>query len=336
MSSTAAIQLLRITHGVILHQSLCAAANLGIADLLKNGGRTCSELAAVLSADEDALYRVLRLLSGEGVFLEAPMHRFENTPLSDLLRADVPGSLRPLLVFRDSPEYVLSLSGLADRIRNGLPTSGQGLETSIFERLRDEPRKARIFDDAMTAITAIWAHDIATAYDFGRWESVIDLGGGSGLLLAAILKVHSGVRGVLADRPEVLRRARGRGLLDGEIAARVQFAATDFFNAVPRGCRCFLMKNILHDWDDDRARQILVNCRRAIPDDGVLLIVEYCLGRENEPSLGKSVDLAMMAVTGGRERTVSEHRELLASAGFRLKHVIPIGCDIMMLESEPL
>lgn len=324
-----------MTHGVILHQSLCAAAKLGIADLLKDGGRTCSELAAVLSADEDALYRMLRLLSGEGVFFEAPMRRFENTPLSDLLRGDVPGSLRPVLVFRDSPDYVLSLSGLADRIRNGPPTSGRGLGANVFERLRDDPAKACIFDDAMTAITAIWAYDIATAYDFGCWGSLTDLGGGNGLLLAAILKVHSGVRGVLADQPDVLERARRPGLLEGEIAARVQFAATDFFNEVPRGCRCYLMKNILHDWDDDRARQILANCRRAIPDDGVLLVVEYCLGRENESSLGKSVDLAMMAVTGGRERTVSEHRELLASAGFRLKNVIPIDGDIIMLESEP-
>jgi hypothetical protein len=144
------------------------------------------------------------------------------------------------------------------------------------------------------------------------------------------------MRGVLCDQPDVLERARGRGYLTGEVADSVQLQAGDFFQAVPKGCRAYLMKNILHDWDNDRARRILTNCRGAVPDDGVLLVVEYAVGGQNKPTLGKAIDLAMLAITGGRERTVDEHSQLLASAGFRISRAIQIRDEVVILEAVPV
>jgi hypothetical protein len=329
------MQLLRMTDGLIIQQSLYAAARLGIADVLKDGERTSAELATVLQVKEDALYRVLRFLSGEGVFRETAMRRFANSTLSEYLRTDVPGSIRSILIFRGGRFYFSSFGDFPSSVETGLPAREKALGTDGFEYLRRDTEEARIFDDAMTAISALWAPDIATAYDFGSWGSLMDVAGGNGLLLAAILSAHSGLRGVLADQAHVLKRARERGLLSGELADRVQFEPADFFQAVPPGCRAYIMKNILHDWDDRRARQILLNCRRAIPDDGVLLLVEYWLGEENAPSLGKTIDMVMLAVTGGKERTVSEHSDLLAGAGFQMTRIIPVRNEVMILEAKP-
>ena len=329
------MQLLRMTDGLILHQSLYAAARLGIADLLKGREQTSGELATVLQVNEDALYRVLRFLSGESVFRETAPRRFANSALSEYLCTDVPGSIRSVLIFRGSPYYFSSFGDFLSSVETGLPAREKASGTDGFEYLRHNPEEGRIFDDAMTAISALWAPHIAAAYDFGRWGCLMDVGGGNGLLLAAILTAHPGLRGVLADQAHVLERTRDRGLLSGELADRVQFEPVDFFQAVPLGCCAYMMKNILHDWDDVRARQILLNCRRAVPDDGALLLVEYCLGNKNAPSLGKTVDMVMLAVTGGKERTVREHHELLASAAFRVSRVIPVRNEVMVLEARP-
>jgi hypothetical protein len=187
----------------------------------------------------------------------------------------------------------------------------------------------------MTAISALWAPAIAASYDFGQWETLTDVGGGSGALLAAILRAHPALHGVLADAPSVVDRARRRNFFSGHLAARTRFERCDFFQAIPPGSRAYLMKNIIHDWDDAQARQVLINCRRAIPDDGVLLIVEYCVGEDNVASLGKMVDLVMLTITGGKERTIEEHRALLAGAGFQLNQIIPVSPEIVIIEALP-
>ena len=161
----------------------------------------------------------------------------------------------------------------------------------------------------------------------------MDVGGGNGLLLAQILRAYPGLHGVLTDEEQVLERARKHGFLSGDLADRVRFEPSNFFDTVPAGCRAYLMKNIIHDWNDDDARRILLNCRRAVPAHGVLLLVEYCVGEANTPSLGKTIDIVMLTVTGGKERTVLQHRELLASAGFRLSRTIPVSTDITILEA---
>jgi hypothetical protein len=163
----------------------------------------------------------------------------------------------------------------------------------------------------------------------------MDVGGGNGSLLAAILKAHPGVHGVLADSPQVLDRARKRGFLGGELEARSELQACDFFRELPSGCRAYVMKSIIHDWDDPRAHQILVNCRRAMPEDGVLLLVELILLEGDAPCLAKLADVSMMVLTGGREPNIQEYRELLASAGFHETRIIPVCGDFSIIEAAP-
>jgi MFS family permease len=329
------LALLRMTDGLVIHQALCAVATLGIADLLHTGKRSAAELASALHINEDALYRALRFLSGQGVFRETGPRTFVNTPLTEYLRSDVPGSIRPVLIFRGSRYYFSPFTEFLYSLQTGIPARDKVLEKGAFEYLRASPQEERVFDDAMTAISALWAPAVAEAYDFGRWETLTDVGGGNGALLAAILQAHPALQGVLADAPSVVERARRREFLSGELAARTRFEPCDFFHAIPSGSRAYVMKNIIHDWNDAQAREILRNCRRAVPDDGVLVLIEYCLGDDNTPSLGKMVDLVMLAITGGKERTAEEHRVLLANAGFRLNRTIPVSEEITIVEALP-
>jgi len=164
----------------------------------------------------------------------------------------------------------------------------------------------------------------------------MDVGGGNGILLSHILRAHGGLRGVLADQDHVLERARKRGFLGGELQARTTMEPCDFFRGIPSGCRAYLMKSVIHDWDDEQARAILANCRKAVPREGVLLLVEFALSGENLPSLGKVIDLIMLVLTGGRERTVDEYRDLLAGGGFRLNKVVPTAAEFAIIEAVPV
>lgn len=328
--------LLRMTDGLIIHHCLCAAARLGIADLLNDGVRSAENLAAALEVNEDALYRTLRFLAGQGVFHETSPRKFANSQLSEWMRTDVPGSIRSVLIYRGSDFFLAPFPELLYSIQTGAPAREKGLEVDGFEHLRRNPEDAHLFDAAMTEISGLWASSVAAAYDFGKWGSLMDVGGGNGMLLATIMAVHPDLQGVLADQPHVLERAGQHKCWQPDLLRRVRFEPLDFFEAIPSGCRAYLMKNIIHDWNDDRARQILLNCRRAVPEDGVLLLIEYCVDGVNTPSIGKTVDLMMLALTGGKERTVSEHDKLLASAGFRMKNSTPLRDDIMILEAEPV
>jgi len=177
---------------------------------------------------------------------------------------------------------------------------------------------------------------IAAAYDFGTWGSLMDVGGGSGILLSHILRAHPGLRGVLADQEHVLKRAREHGYLGGDLGERTTMEPCNFFENVPQGCKAYLMKSVIHDWDDDQSRIILNNCRKAIPNDGALLLAEWDLFGENVPSNGKFIDIAMLVLTGGRERSMNEYRELLASTGFRLNRVVPTTAQFAVIEAFPV
>jgi hypothetical protein len=205
-----------------------------------------------------------------------------------------------------------------------------------WEYLKQHPEQARMFDDAMTDMSAIIGPTVAAAYDFGRWGSIMDVGGGNGILLASILKTHPQVRGVLADLPHVLERAQQRGFLGGELQARSAMQPCDFFREVPSGCRAYVMKNVIHDWDDEHAVEILANCRRAVPADGALLLVEWTLHEGNLYSAGKLFDVVMLVMTGGKERTAEEYRQLLARAGFRMNEVIATSSDSSIIEALPV
>jgi hypothetical protein len=328
-------QLLGMTNGLIIHQALYSAAKLGIADLLKDGAQTSSDLARNLNVNESALYRILRLLASQDVFEEKPPRTFANTELSHFLCTGVPGSIRSILIFRGS-EFIFGPFGeILYSIETGLAARAKIYGMEVFEYLKTHPETARIFDDAMTNMSTLVGPIVASAYDFGKWESLMDVGGGNGMLLAAILKAHPGLRGVLADLPHAIERATHLGFLGGELASRSALHSGDFFQEVPSGCRAYLMKHVIHDWDDERARNILANCRRAVPKDGALLLVEWALPEGNAPSAGKFTDVVMMLMTGGKERTVEEYRDLLSQSGFRVNQVIPTACDLNVIEALP-
>jgi hypothetical protein len=335
-SSVAPTQLLRVREGFVLHQALHAVAKLGIADLVEDGLHQTSELAAELKLNESALFRTLRLLAGHGIFEETAPRAFRNTELSHFLRTDVPGSLRPLFIFWGSEFYYPCFGEILYSLQTGEPSRTKLAGMDGFEYLRQNPEQARIFDEAMTAGSQLAGPAIAAAYDFGAWGSLMDIGGGNGILLSHVLRAHRGLRGVLADQDHVLERARKCGFLGGELEARTTMESCDFFHGIPSGCRAYLMKSVIHDWDDEQARAILLNCRKAVQRDGVLLLVEFALAGENLPSLGKVIDLIMLVLTGGRERTVDEYRELLASSGFRLNKVVQTPAEFAIIEAIPV
>jgi hypothetical protein len=333
--NAAVAQLLQSRDALIIHQALYAAAKLGVADLLKGDERTTAELAPQLKVNEDALYRLLRALASQGVFEETAPRAFKNSALSRFLRSDEPGSMRPLLLFWGTEFYYRAFGEILYSLETGQParTKLSGMDT--FEQLSRNPELARIFDDAMTNMSQLAGPAVAAAYNFGAWESLMDVGGGNGVLLSHILRTHTRLRGVLADLPHVLDRAQQRRFLANDLTARSSMQACDIFREVPSGCRAYMMKSVIHDWEDQRALEILVNCRRVVPADGVLLLVELDLSEGNLASTGKLIDLVMLVMTGGKERTIEEYRELLASAGFRLNKVVPTEAAYAIIEAIP-
>lgn len=329
-------QLLQMSNALIAQQALYAAAKLGVADLLQSGPREISALATELSVNESALRRVMLLLASLGVFIETTPGVFANTDLSQFLRTGVPGSVRSIVIFRGSDFCTAALGEILYSLETGLPSREKLYGKNVFEHLKEHPEMARIFDDAMTNMSELLGPAIAGGYNFGAWGSLMDVGGGNGALLAAILKAHPSLRGVLADMPHVLERARQRGFLSGELEARSDMQPCDFFSEVPRGCRAYFMKSVIHDWDDERAHRILVNCRRVVPNDGALLLAEWVLPESNQPSPGRFIDVAMLVLTGGKERTAQQHGELLARAGFRLNQVFTVPGDFSVIEALPV
>lgn len=335
-ATTPFAQLLQYRSQFALHQALCAIAKLGVADAVERGVHNTSDLSRELSLNEKALYRTLRALAGQGIFQEVSPRSFRNTPLSTVLRSDVPGSLRALFIFGGSEFVVRPFQEFAYSLQTGIPSRHMLSGMDSFAYLAQNPELAKIFDDAMTSFSNLIGPSIATAYNFSAWERLTDIGGGNGILLSHILEVHKTISGVLADVPHVLDRARERGFLSGELTARTSLQVCDFFEAIPAGSRAYLMKSVIHDWDDDKALRILRNCRKVVPENGALLLLEMGLSEPNQPSIGKVIDLFMLVLTGGLERTVDEYRDLLARASFRLSRVVPTGTDFILLESLPV
>jgi C-methyltransferase len=334
-TSNPTAQLLQYRSQLILHQAIAAVAKFGVADIIARGIQNTSEIARELSLNEDALFRTLRALAAQGIFEETAPRSFCNTPLSNPLRSDVPQSVRALFVFSGSEFCSRPFQEFGYSLQTGIASRHMLSGMDSFQYLAQNPELANIFDDAMAAFTNLIGPAVASAYDFSAWESLTDVGGGNGILLSHILKAHKDLRGVLADVPHVLERARLRGFLSNDLALRTTMQPCDFFKEVPSGTRAYLMKSVIHDWDDTQSLQILANCRRAVPADGALLLVELGLSEPNQ-STGKIIDLFMLVLTGGRERTPDEYRSLFARAGFALNRVIPTGFDFVILEAQPV
>jgi len=315
-------------------QAVHAAARLGLADHLAERPRSAAELAAATRTHAPSLARLLRALAAAGLLRESA-GRYRLTPFGEALRTGTPGSLRPLVLTSLGGEHYRAWGSLPHSIETGRPAFDHVYGQSIRDYYTRHPEEAAVFNDAMTAGTAAIGPAVLEAFDFSPYRTVVDVGGGHGGFLASILEANPGARGVVFDAPHVVTGARDQLAARG-LAGRCEAVGGDFFESVPAGGDLYVMKWIIHDWDDRRALVIMRNCRRAIGNSGArLLLVEFVLSEDGEP-FGPFLDLNMMVMVGGKERTEGELRSLLAEAGFALTGARATRSQVSLVEAEPV
>jgi hypothetical protein len=329
-------QLMQLASGYMASISIHIVARLGIADLLKDGPRPVSELAAATSTQEDRLYRVLRTLASVGVFQETGARAFALTPAAETLRSDVPDSMRPMALWICDPLHFRVYSEMMHSVSTGGTAFERVMGKPIFEYFPTDPEESEIFNAAMTCFSGMTIPAVLDAYDFSGIKTLMDVAGGHGALLRAILKKYPGMRGVVIEMEHVVQGAKQ--LPENQaLAHRCEFLSADFFADVPSHADAIIMKHIIHDWDDPEARTILRNCRKALAgkSGARVLLIEPVISPGNAPELGKFMDLEMMALPGGRERTEDEFRKLFAAAELRLTRVIPTKSPVCVVEGVP-
>ena len=313
-------------------QGIYVAAKLGIADLLADGPKTVTELAQAAGADADALYRILRALSSRGVFVEREGRVFEQNQMSDLLRSNVPGSLRDAAIFMGEDWHWEVWGKTLYSVKTGKPAWGRVHGKEVFSFFESNQEASQIFDKAMTSVTSLAISAVVGSYDFTGIETLVDIAGGQGRLLAGILEANPSVRGILFDLPYVIEGAKERNACTS-VADRFEFASGDFFVEVPKGADAYLMKHIIHDWDDERASKILTNIRRAMKSTSKVLLVESVVSPLSEPDLTKLMDIEMLVSPGGKERTAEEYRQLFARAGLKLVKIVSTNSPYSVIEA---
>ncbi len=315
--------------GVIAAQAIYAAAKLRIPDLLASGPKTIAELAAACGAHAPSLGRLLRALSTLEMFAAGPDGRFHNTPFAEMLRSDDPQSQREGALLLPSAFMWRPLGDLYETVRTGEPAFPRVFGQRFFEYLAGHPEEADVFNAAMTQGIAWGTPALLAAYDFSRFQRLVDVGGGQGALLRDILAATPHLHGVLFDLPAVV--AGAAEVLAGEIAARCEIVGGDFFDSLPAGVDAYLLKGVIHDWPDDDADRILRNVRRAIRADGTLLLVEALDSAARPAGFGD----VLMLVIGGRDRSETEFRALLAATGFAVARVIATEAN-SVIECSPV
>jgi hypothetical protein len=325
--------LMQMSLGCFVSQALYVAAKLGIADLLRTKPRAAVELAAETDTNPNALYRVLRALASVGVFTETDSQIFALTPLAEPLGTNHPNSVREAMIWMGEEPHWRVYGEMMSSVKTGKPVwekvHGQAVFPYLFEA---NPPLGEIFNRAMTGFSRQAIPAIVEAYDFSGISTIADIGGGHGHLLAGILNANAHLSGVLFDLPPVFAGA-AELLANENVADRVELVRGDFFSEVPVRADVYLLKHIIHDWDDELCDKILQNIRAAMPEDGKVLIVDAVLPTGNEPHFGKILDLEMLVSPGGIERTESEFRQLLDSAGFRLNRIVPTRSPVSIVEA---
>jgi hypothetical protein len=324
-------QLLQMINGYMISQALRCVAELDVAGKLVSGPKTAEQLSGE-TIMPTALYRVMRALASVGVFAESD-RGFELTPMSTLLRRDVPGSIWSAAVMMPD-EFGKAFDYLPTALRTGEDTFNTANGAPGWDYLIANPERGAIFDEMMQALHGDETESLIDAYDFSEVDLVVDVGGGNGDVLAKLLDKYAQIKGILFDRPDVAQRTASIFDSTGK-GDRCEFIGGDFFESIPSGGDVYLMRHIIHDWSDPDALKILTSCRAAIPDSGCLLIVEGVIEPGNDPSPFKWLDLVMMLCWGGLERTRSQYSALLNNAGFDLLKVIPTTSEISVLECRP-
>src|SRR5580704_7302369 len=333
------LQLFQLLTGHYVSHALYVAAKLGIADLLADGPRPFVELAQATKTHGPSLHRLLRLLASSGVLVEADAGTFALTAVGECLRSDAEGSSRAVALLFAGP-LMRSWTELLFSIQTGETAFERVFGVKPFEYMPQHPDEAAIFNEAMTAVSAHTAKVVPVAYDFSAFQTVVDAGGGHGVLLAAILKANPSAKGILFELPHVADGAR-KNIAALGLSERCDVVAGDFFESVPAGADAYILKSVIHDWNHERTVTILQNCRLAMRPSGKLLLVELVLPSRVDQSLrnqiGTGSDINMLVNAGGRERTDSDFAELFAAAGFKLARIVPVeGSLVSVLEGVPV
>ena len=325
-------ELMQIVGGCYQSQAVYVAAKLGIADLLKDQPLPVADLAQKTGTHERALYRVLRCLASLGVFRETDMKVFELTPAAELLVSDHPGSMRDFAIFIGEPWHWSVYGEMLYSVTTGKVAWERVHGKEVFPYFPEHPAEYEIFNRAMTSFSTNTLPAIVEAYKFTGVKKLADIAGGHGMLLSGFLKANRQLEGLLFDLPQVIEGASA--LLEKEgVANRVELKTGDFFESVPSGADAYMMKFIIHDWDDHRALKILRNIHQVLPSEGRLLLVEMMVPAGNESHFSKLLDLEMLVSPGGLERTPDEYRDLLARAGFELRAIIPTKSPLSIVEA---
>jgi hypothetical protein len=313
-----------------LSQAIYVAAKLGVADFLESGPKSSIELAIRTCSDASSLFRLLRALSSAGVLSQTAEDRFALARLGNALRSNVPGSLRSIVITLGEIHYQ-ACGELLHTVRTGLPAFNRRFGAGLFEHLQHSPQDGAAFNQGMTDLSFLLAQAVLLAYDFSEVVSIVDLGGGEGQFLRSILNLYPDMTGIVFDSANELRSP----LPLNNKEDRCSFIAGNFFESVPERAEVYILCGVLHDWNDELAKVILRNCRKPMAKNGRLLIVETIVPETNSASFSKLLDINMMVMTSGRERTQSEFRDLLDGADLRVSRVIPTMAPQSIIEAIP-
>lgn len=327
------LKLSRLIHGLVHTQLIFVAAKLGIADLLADGAKSTTELANATSVIESRLYRVMRALASIGIFAEDKPRQFKLTPLAIPLQSNIPESQRDFAIMMGSQWHVSAWANIMHCLKSEASAFEDVFKCGLFEYLEEHPNDGAVFNNAMTFTSRKHTEAICGAYDFANATTLVDVGGGHGFLLSALLKRHPTLSGILFDLPSVAETATEHLRSEG-LDQRCQVVGGDFFEALPKGGDLYMLKYIVHDWDDADAVQILQNCRDAMNPGASLLLIEAVVPARNA-SFGKTwSDIEMMVMlSNGKERTETEFQDLFSRAGLALRQIIPTRSELSILEA---
>ncbi len=327
------IMMLQMISGFWISRAIYIVAKLGLADHMQDGAKTAEDLAAASGTHAPSLFRVLRALVSVGVLTQDDANRFGLTPLSETLCTNAPGSLRAFATTELGDDHYEGWGNLLHSVRTGEIAFDNHFGISAWEYYAQHPENGKTFNDAMTGMSLGTIEAVLASYDFSSINKLADIGGGHGALLASILKANPEMQGILFDAPVVVPGAQERMAAEG-LSERCEIVGGDFFASVPSGADAHIMKWIIHDWDEEKCQAILTNCHQALPVNGKLILVEAVVPSTSEPHFSKFIDLNMLVMTGGRERTGEEYGELLAKAGFKLTRIVPTPSPMSVVEAE--
>lgn len=325
--------MLQMMSGFWVSRGIWVAAKLGIPDLLKSGAKTAAQLADATGMNADSIFRIMRMLAMVGIFGHDG-DRFSNTPVSETLLSDVPGSLRYGAIAEMGEVHYDSWGNIMHSMKTGEIAFDNKFGQNVWQYFETDPEKAQNFNTYMANNSAMVSQAIIKAYDFSGAKRVFDIGGGLGSMLSEILKANPHLHGAVFDAPSVVEKAR-EFLNNAGVGDRAETIGGDFFESVPAGGDIYTMRWIIHDWNDELSIKIFRNIRQVIPENGKLLLFEAVVPDDDQPHFSKFMDLIMLTMTGGRERTAAEYAALLEKGGFRMTRVVPTESFMGIVEAVP-